>query len=40
MRYARTLTRDPVAAVDLVQDCIANALRKIHMFEPGSDLRA
>jgi RNA polymerase sigma-70 factor (ECF subfamily) len=40
MRYARTLTRDVVAAEDLVQDCIASALRKIHMFEPGSDLRA
>lgn len=39
-RYARTLTRDPVAADDLVQDCLTNALRKIHLWEPGTDLRA
>lgn len=39
-RYARTLTRDPAAADDLVQDCLTNALRKIHLWEPGTDLRA
>jgi RNA polymerase sigma-70 factor (ECF subfamily) len=39
-RYARVLTRDPVAADDLVQDCIARALGKIHLWEPGTDLRA
>jgi RNA polymerase sigma-70 factor (ECF subfamily) len=39
-RYARVLTRDPVAADDLVQDCLARALGKIHLWEPGTDLRA
>jgi RNA polymerase sigma-70 factor (ECF subfamily) len=39
-RYARTLTRDNVAADDLVQDCLTTALRKIHLWEPGTDLRA
>jgi RNA polymerase sigma-70 factor, ECF subfamily len=39
-RYARLLTRDPVAAEDLVQDCLARALGKIHLWEPGTDLRA
>jgi len=39
-RYARVLTRDVVAADDLVQDSLTSALRKIHMWEPGTDLRA
>src|SRR6516162_11949050 len=39
-RYARALVRDPVAADDLVQDCLARALRKIHLWEKGTDLRA
>lgn len=39
-RYARVLTRDAVAADDLVQDCLARALGKIHLWEPGTDLRA
>jgi RNA polymerase sigma factor (sigma-70 family) len=39
-RYARQLTRDPVAADDLVQDCITRALGKIHLWDPGTDLRA
>jgi RNA polymerase sigma-70 factor (ECF subfamily) len=39
-RYARVLTRDVVAADDLVQDCLARALEKIHLWEPGTDLRA
>ena len=39
-RYARALTRDVVAADDLVQDCLARALEKIHLWEPGTDLRA
>ena len=34
------LTRDIVAADDLVQDCLMSALHKIHMWEPGTDLRA
>src|SRR5205085_7733517 len=39
-RYARVLTRDVVAADDLVQDCLARALGKIHLWEQGTDLRA
>jgi RNA polymerase sigma-70 factor, ECF subfamily len=39
-RYARLLTRDPVAADDLVQECLTRALGKIHLWEPGTDLRA
>jgi RNA polymerase sigma-70 factor (ECF subfamily) len=39
-RYARTLTRDAVAADDLVQDCLTRALGRIHLWEPGTDLRA
>ena len=39
-RYARVLTRDAVAADDLVQDCLARALGKIHLWKQGSDLRA
>jgi RNA polymerase sigma-70 factor (ECF subfamily) len=39
-RYARVLTRDTVAADDLVQDCLARALGKIHLWEEGTDLRA
>jgi RNA polymerase sigma-70 factor (ECF subfamily) len=39
-RFARALTHDVVSADDLVQDCLARALEKIHMWEPGTDLRA
>jgi RNA polymerase sigma factor (sigma-70 family) len=39
-RYARQLTRDPMAADDLVQDCLARALGKIHLWDPETDLRA
>ena len=39
-RYARVLTRDVIAAEDLVQDCLARALEKIHLWEPRTDLRA
>jgi RNA polymerase sigma-70 factor (ECF subfamily) len=39
-RFARALTHDLVSADDLVQDCLARALEKIHMWEPGTDLRA
>ena len=38
--YARVLTRDTAAAEDLVQDCLARALGKIHLWERGTDLRA
>jgi RNA polymerase sigma-70 factor, ECF subfamily len=39
-RYARALTRDPHAAEDLVQDCIARALSRTHLWRQGTDLRA
>ena len=39
-RYARSLTRDAVAADDLVQECVARALAKLHFWRAGTDLRA
>jgi RNA polymerase sigma-70 factor, ECF subfamily len=39
-RYARSLTRDPVAADDLVQECLARALAKLHLWRGGTDMRA
>lgn len=39
-RYARALTRDVTAADDLVQDCLARALAKVHLWQSGTDLRA
>jgi RNA polymerase sigma-70 factor (ECF subfamily) len=39
-RYARALTRDVTAADDLVQDCLARALSKVHLWQEGTDLRA
>lgn len=39
-RYARALTRDAVRADDLVQSCLARALAKQHLWQPGTDLRA
>jgi RNA polymerase sigma-70 factor (ECF subfamily) len=39
-RYARALTRDAVAAEDLVQESLGRALGKIHQWEKGTDLRA
>jgi len=39
-RYARALARDVAAADDLVQDCLARALGKLHLWQKGTDLRA
>jgi RNA polymerase sigma-70 factor (ECF subfamily) len=39
-RYARALVRDAVAADDLVQDCLARAIAKLHLWQEGTDLRA
>jgi RNA polymerase sigma-70 factor (ECF subfamily) len=39
-RYALVLTRDPVAADDLVQECLARALGKLHLWKQGTDFRA
>ncbi len=40
MRYARALTRDAVAADDLVQDCVQRALSRLNLFEAGTNMRA
>ena len=39
-RYARALTRDVTATEDLVQDCVARALSRRHLWRKGTDLRA
>ena len=39
-RYALRLTRDASAADDLVQEAIARGIEKIHLWQPGSDMRA
>ncbi|HLJ65608.1 MAG TPA: sigma-70 family RNA polymerase sigma factor [Stellaceae bacterium] len=39
-RYARALQCDRVAAEDLVQECLARALSRGHLWREGSDLRA
>jgi RNA polymerase sigma-70 factor, ECF subfamily len=39
-RYARRLTKDMSRAEDLVQECLARALAKEHLWQPGTDLRA
>jgi RNA polymerase sigma-70 factor (ECF subfamily) len=39
-RYARALLGDRIEADDLVQDCLARALSRAHLWRPGTDLRA
>jgi RNA polymerase sigma-70 factor, ECF subfamily len=39
-RYARGLVRDATAAEDLVQDCLARALARLHLWQEGTNLRA
>jgi RNA polymerase sigma-70 factor, ECF subfamily len=39
-RFARSLTHDAVDADDLVQECLARALGKLHLWKVGTDLRA
>ena len=39
-RYARALTGERARADDLVQDTLERALVKLHLWQPGSDLRA
>jgi RNA polymerase sigma-70 factor (ECF subfamily) len=40
MRYARYLMRASDQADDLVQDCVARALDRSHLYTPNTDLRA
>lgn len=39
-RYAHALTGERARADDLVQDTLERALIKLHLWQPGSDLRA
>ena len=39
-RYARSLTRDPIKADDLVQDALCRAMAKQHLYQPDTNLRA
>ena len=39
-RYAVALTYDTSKADDLVQDCLERALRKMHLWQAGSNLKA
>ena len=39
-RYARALTRKMAPANDLVQETLARALAKEHLWQPGTNLRA
>jgi|SRR5689334_3624678 len=39
-RYARALTRNAARADDLVQETLVRALRKEHLWQAGTDLRA
>jgi RNA polymerase sigma-70 factor, ECF subfamily len=39
-RYARALLKDPVAADDLVQDCLERALSRLSLFKAGTNMRS
>lgn len=39
-RYAWALTRERSNADDLVQDCLLRAVKKQHLYQPGTNLRA
>ena len=39
-RYARALSGDRAAADDLVQDTLERAWVKLHLYRPGTNLRA
>lgn len=39
-RYARALLGNRAEADDLVQECLARALSRVHLWRPGTDLRA
>lgn len=39
-RYARALVGDRVQAEDLVQDCLERAWSRMHLWKPGTNIRA
>lgn len=39
-RYARSLTRNPAAADDLVQETLTRGIERLRLWRPGTDLRA
>jgi RNA polymerase sigma-70 factor (ECF subfamily) len=39
-RFARAMARDAVRADDLVQDCLERAVSRLHLWRPGSSMRA
>lgn len=39
-RFARAMVRDPALADDLVQECLERALSRMHLWKPGTNLRA
>lgn len=39
-RFARAMVRDATLADDLVQECLERALSRLHLWRPGSNLRA
>ena len=39
-RYARALVGDRVHAEDLVQDCLERAWSRMHLWKPGTNIRA
>lgn len=39
-RFARSMVRDPTLADDLVQECLERALSRMHLWKPGTNLRA
>jgi len=39
-RYARALLGDPEAADDLVQDCVSRGIDRLHLWQPGSNMRS
>jgi RNA polymerase sigma-70 factor (ECF subfamily) len=39
-RFARAMVRDAALADDLVQECLERALSRLHLWQPGTNLRA
>ncbi|WP_245636693.1 RNA polymerase sigma factor [Azospirillum thiophilum] len=39
-RFARAMVRDATLADDLVQECLERALSRLHLWRPGTNLRA